>query len=180
MSKETLEIMRSRRTTRRYTEQDVNEEQVETLLEMAMYAPSRLNRQPWHFVVIRDAELQRQLGEQLRVRPYLEEAPVVIAVGASPKASPTWIMDVSAATQNILLAAEAIGLGATWISSPDSVVWDECEETMRQELGVPADVRIPTLIAVGHPDREMAPHAKERRFDRTKVHYGKWGALKLD
>ena len=174
MSKDTLDVMRKRRTIRKFTEEDVSEEQIETLVEIAMCAPSRLNRQPWRFVVIRDKELQKQLADLLRVHPYLETAPVVIAVCASTKASPTWIMDVSAATENMLLAATAMGLGAAWVGAPDTVLWDLCEETLHDALAIPLDdVRIPALVAVGHPAQELPPHGKHDRFDRTKVHYGK-------
>jgi nitroreductase len=89
-------------------------------------------------------------------------------------------MDVSAATENMLLAATAMGLGAAWIGAPDTVLWDLCEETLCDALAIPInEVRIPTLVAVGHPAQEPAPHGKHDRFDRTKVHYGKWGELKL-
>ncbi len=179
MSKRFLDIMRKRRTIRKFTDEDVTEEQVETLLEMAMCAPNRLNRQPWHFVVIRDKELQKQLADILRVHPYLETAPVVIAACALPQASPTWMMDVSAATENMLLAATAMGLGAAWVGAPNTVLWDILEETLCDALAIPLDVRIPTLVAVGHPVQQLPPHGKHDRFDRTKVHYGRWGELKL-
>ena len=181
MSKEMLDLIRKRRTIRKFTDKDVSEEQVETLLEMAMSAPNRLNRQPWHFIVIRDKELQHQLAELLRIHPYLETAPVVIAVGALPKVSPTWMMDVSAATENMLLAATAMGLGAAWVGAPDTVLWTMLEEALCDALAIPPkDVRIPVLVAVGHPAQKLPPHGKHDRFDRTKVHYGQWGNLKLE
>jgi nitroreductase len=124
MNESVLDVIRKRRSIRKFTDEDVSEEQVETLLEMAMCAPNRLDRQPWHFVVIRDKELQKQVADVLRIHPYLETAPVVIAVGGLPQASPTWIMDVSAATENLVLAATAMGLGAVWVGSPDTVMWD--------------------------------------------------------
>lgn len=105
---------------------------------------------------------------------------MVIAVCALPQASPTWLMDASAATENMLLAATAMGLGAAWIGSPDTVLWDLVEETLCDALAIPLDVRIPVLVAVGHPAQELPPHGKQDRFDRTKVHYGKWGELKLE
>jgi nitroreductase len=180
MSDDMLDVIRKRRTIRKFTDKDVSEEQVETLLEMAMCAPSQLDRKPWHFVVIRDKGLQKQLADLLRLHPYLETAPVVIAVCGLPNASPTWIMDVSAATENMLLAATAMGLGAVWVGSPDTAMWDLCEEALHDALAIPLNVRIPALVAVGHPAQELPPHGKHDRFDRTKVHYGKWGKLKLD
>lgn len=176
MSETTLDVIRRRRTIRKFTDKDISEEQVETLLEMAMCAPNRLDRRPWHFVVIRDKKLQKQLADLLRVHPYLETASVVIAVCGLPEASPTWIMDVSAATENMLLAANAMGLGSAWIGAPGTVMWDRCEEVLQDALAIANnDVRIPTLVALGYPDQELPPHGMHDRFDRTRVHYGKWG-----
>jgi nitroreductase len=171
-----LDVIRKRRTIRHFTDEDINKEQVETLMEIAMCAPNRLDRRPWHFVIIRNKELQKQLADLLRVHPYLEVAPVVIAVCGLPKVSPTWIMDVAAATENMVLAATAIGLGATWVGSPDTTLWDRCEEILFDALAIPGDnVRIPALVAVGHPAQELPPHGRHDRFDRARVHYGSWG-----
>jgi len=181
MSESLLDVIRQRRTIRQFTDEDVAEEQLEALLEAAMYAPNRLNRQPWHFVVIRDKAIQKQMADLLRIHPYIEAAPVVVAVGGLPKASPTWMMDISAATENMLLAATALGLGTAWVGAPDTVMWNMLEETLRDALAVPhEDVRIASLVAVGHPAQELPPHGKHDRFDRTKVHYNKWGNRKLD
>ncbi|MBN1218244.1 MAG: nitroreductase family protein [Anaerolineae bacterium] len=196
-----LDMMRKRRTIRQFTDEDVSPEQVETLLEMAMCAPNRLDRRPWHFVVIRDKELQKQLAGILRVHPYLEKAPVLIAVCGLPDVSRTWLMDISAATENMVLAATALGLGATWLGCPGDVLWDRCEKMLLNALGIPRDnrgviqrvlgrwnrwfwgeatklsfqtIRIPALVAVGHPAQEPPPHSKHDRFDATRVHYGRW------
>jgi nitroreductase len=174
VSEEMLDLIRKRRTIRRFTQEDVSEEQVETLIEMAMCAPNRLDRQPWHFVITRNKVLHRQLADLLRIHPYLEQAPVVIAVCGVPEVSPTWVMDVSAATENLLLAATAMGLGGAWIGSPDTVIWNTCEQSLHDSLGIPANVRIPFLVVVGHPAEQPPPHGKHDRLVRTKVHYGKW------
>jgi nitroreductase len=175
MSEETLDAIRRRRTIRRFTGDDLSEEEIETLLEMAMCAPNRLNRQPWHFVIIRDKALQKQIADTYQVRPYVEQAPVLFAIGANPAESPTWAMDVSAAAENLLLAATAMGLGGAWFGAPDTALWDQTEALLREALGIPAHVRIPIVLAVGHPAQELPPHGKHDRFVQTKVHYGKWG-----
>ena len=177
MTEEMLSLIRKRRTIRRFTDERVSEEQVETLLEMAMCAPKRLDKQPWHFVVIRDKELQRKVADTYRVRPYVEQASVLIAVGANPAESPTWLMDISAAAENLLLAATAIGLGGAWVGAPDTALWDETESLLRSALSIPPHVRVPTLLAIGYPAKEPPPHGKHDRFVSTKVHYGKWGEL---
>ena len=121
MTEEMLNLIRKRRTIRRFTEEDVSEEQVDTLVEMAMCAPNRLDRQPWHFLIIRDKDLQKQIADTYQVRPYVEQAPVVIAIGANPAESVTWMMDISAAAENLLLAATAMGLGGAWFGAPGTV-----------------------------------------------------------
>ena len=178
MTEEMLNLIRKRRTIRKFTEDNVSEEQVETLLEMAMCAPNRLNRQPWHFLVIRDKELQKQIADTYKVRPYVEQAPVVIAIGANPDESVTWMMDIAAAAENLLLAATAMGLGGAWFGAPGTVFSNQTEDLLREELSIPPHIRIPTMLAIGHPAEERAPHGKHDRFVRTKVHYGKWGELK--
>jgi nitroreductase len=178
MSEGMLDLIRKRRTIRRFNGDRVSEEQIETLLELAMSAPNRLNRQPWHFVIIRDKELQKKVADTYRVHPYIEQASVLIAVGANPDESPTWLMDISAATENLLLAATAMGLGGAWVGAPDTMFWDQTEALLREALGIPSHIRIPTVVALGHPAEERPPHGKHDRFVRTKVHYGQWGELK--
>jgi len=170
-----LDLIRRRRTIRRFTDAEVSEEQIETLLELAMCAPTRLNRQPWHFVVIRDKGLQTSLAELLRIRPYIEQAAALVAVCGTPQVSTTWLMDASAATENLLLAATAIGLGAAWVGAPDSTLWNMVEERLHDELRIPLDVRIPILVSVGHPAENPPPHGRHDRYDPLKVHYGVWG-----
>jgi nitroreductase len=181
VSQEVLDAIRKRRTIRHYTDEDVSEEQVETLLEMAMVAPNRLNRQPWHFFVIRDRELQDELADVLARHPYLESAPVVVAVGARPELSSTWQMDVMAAIENMLIAAAAMGLGTAVLANPDGTVWQAGEEMLTEALRIPLQrgVRIPALVTVGYPAEQPPPHGREDRFDQTKVHYGRWGEREL-
>lgn len=178
MESAVLEAIRRRRTVRKFKDQDVADEQVEALLEAAMYAPSRLNKRPWHVVVVRDPETRRQIAEQVAVHSFLERAPVLLVAVAQPHVSPTWPMDVSAAIQNMLLAAEALGLGAVWVGAPGTVQWGAVEDTLRSLLAIPEDVRIAALVGVGHPVQEVAPHDKERHFDPTRIHYEKWGNLR--
>lgn len=200
-SEDMLNVIRKRRTIRQFTDEDVSREQVDILLEMAMCAPNRLDRRPWHFVVIRDKDIQTQIADLFRTHHCLATAPVVIVVCGLPQVSPTWLMDVSAATENLVLAATAMELGASWIGNPGDVLWNRCEELLLDALAIPHDhvgmvqkllikwerllwgettrslnriIRIPALVAVGHPAQKLPPHSKDDRFDVTKVHYGRW------
>jgi nitroreductase len=175
MTESLLDLIRRRRTIRHFTDESVSNEEIDTLIELAMCAPTRLNRQPWHFVVVRDKAMQRAIAELLRIHPYIEQASVLIAVCGVPQASSTWLLDVSAATENLLLAATAIGLGAAWVGAPDTTLWNLLEEHLRDTLRIPLDVRIPVLVAVGHPAESPPPHGRHDRFDPRKVHYGVWG-----
>ena len=175
MNEQALDLFRHRRTIRHFTTQDVSDAEVETLLEMAMYAPNRLNRQPWRFAVIREPELKKELADLLRVRPYLEQAPVVIAACGLPSVSPTWVVDLGAAIENLLLTATAIDLGGAWVGAPDTVMWNLAEKRLHERVHIPDDVRVVALVAIGHPSETPPPHSREDRFDLTKIHFGEWG-----
>jgi len=179
MDTDLLDIIRKRRTVRRFTDEDVSNEQVETILEMGMYAPTYMNRQPWHFVVVRDKELQEQLGETLAIRPYVQAAAVVIAVYGDPQISNTWDLDGCAAIENMLIAATALGLGGAWAGSPGNLAWEQAEDLLRDALKVPSGFRALSLVCLGHPAEEATPHTKEERFNERRVHYGDWSNLKL-
>jgi nitroreductase len=178
MEKDVFEVIKKRRTVRSFTEEEVSDELVNTIIEMAMYAPTYMNRRPWHFVVVRDKGLQTKLGETLGVRPYLQQAPVVIAVYGNPAASNAWELDGCAAIENMLLAATALGLGSAWAGSPGNLAWGEAEGLMRSALKVPQGFRAVALVCLGHPTKPVAPHTKEERYDDTRVHYGTWRELK--
>ena len=116
MTKELIQTIFARRSIRKYTAEPVREEDVRTLLEAAMAAPSSSNRKPWHFVVVDDRETLDALAE---VHPYgkmLFEATLCIAVCGDPTITErVWVQDCSAATENLLLAVTALGLGAVWL-----------------------------------------------------------------
>ena len=174
MSEDVFDVIRKRRTIRKFTDQEVSREQIDLLLEMAMCAPNRLNHQPWHFIVIQDQGKQKEFADFLRIHSYLEDASAVIVACADPRASTTWAMDVSAAVENLMIGATALGLGTAWVGSPDSVTWSMFEEAVRDSLSIPIEVRVVALVAVGYSAQERPPHSKKDRFDTAKVHYGRW------
>jgi len=166
-----LNAIHTRRSVRRFADTELTEPQVERLLRAAMAAPSAMNEQPWRFVVVRDAEMRSQLAE---ISPYagpIGRAPVAIAVLAHPtsaKAPNRWTMDCSAATQNILLAAHASGLGTCWIGVfPEA----EREAAVAKLLGVDDDMRVLCLIAVGVPE---GAGADVDRYNPEFVHKERW------
>jgi nitroreductase len=165
------EAIRTRRSIRAYTDQDVSDELVRHLLEAAMMAPSAGNEQPWHFVVIRD---RATLDEIPNFHPHsgmLKHAPLAVLICGDEtleKYKGYWVQDCSAATQNLLLEAHARGLGAVWLGIHPI---DERVAGMRKLLGMP-DHAIPfALISIGWPAEEKG---RQDRFDETRVHQDRW------
>lgn len=168
---EWLEAVMGRRSIRQYTDEPVDTGDVETLLRAAMAAPSAGNQQPWRFVVVSDPAL---LGELAEATPYSTpagRAPLVVAVCGDPAAERHpgyWVQDCSAATQNLLVAAHGIGLGAVWIGVYPI---EERVTAVKRILGIPDGITPLGLVAIGHP-AETKPPAE--RFDEAHVHRDGW------
>ena len=169
-----LDAMLARRSIRRFTDEDVSSDDEQTLLDAAFAAPSASNARPWHFVCVRDAGARRRLKELSSSVHMLDRAPLVIAVLGREAGNPWWIEDCSAATENILIAASALGLGAVWCGmreDPDAVVG--YERACCALLGAPPDEwRAVALIAVGHPGEQKPPRTQRQV---SKVSYERFG-----
>jgi nitroreductase len=160
-----LELIKRRRSIRRYTDEAVSDADVAALLEAAMAAPSADNLQPWEFVVVRDEGLRQQLAETHPWSRMCADAPVVFVVCGHERRSGHWVEDTSAATENLLLAAAGLDLGAVWVGVyPQSGY----EKHVRRMLSIPRELRVLCLVPVGHPGESKLPHTK---YDERKVHY---------
>jgi nitroreductase len=169
MSKELIETIFARRSIRRYTEEPVSESDITVLLEAAMAAPSASNQRPWHFITVTERETLDKLAE---VHPYgkmLFDAPLCIAVcGDTTIAEHYWIQDCSAATENMLLAAVALDLGAVWLGVFPR---EERVAAVRQIVGIPEAVVPLNLVSIGHPAETKEPRTQ---YDEARVHRGQW------
>ena len=147
----------------------VSGEHVRTLLEAAMAAPSAGNQRPWHFVVVNDREKLDALAEKLRYGKMLCDAPLCIAVcGDTALSSAYWVQDCSAATENLLLAVEGLGLGAVWLGIYPGA---ERVSDVTQALGIPEGMVPLNLISIGHPGERKAARTQ---YDEARVHHGRW------
>ena len=164
-----LGLIHSRRSIRSFTAEQVSSAQVQSLLEAAMAAPSARDRRPWEFVVVTDGGIREQLAQTHQFSGVARKAPLVIVVCGHPQVAPHWVQDCSAATENILLAAVGLGLGAVWVGIHPAI---ERETYVRQVLGIPAAVRPLCLIPIGHPAEEKQPRT---RFEAAHVHYERFG-----
>jgi nitroreductase len=159
----------ARRSVRRYTNQALSEEQITMLMEAAMAAPSASNRQPWHFVLITERALLNTLAERHPYAKMLHQAFLCVVVCGDRSISENfWVQDTAAATENILLAASGMGLGAVWLGVHPNA---EREGTVRELLGLPAHISPLGMIAVGHPDEH--PPARTQ-YQAARVHREKW------
>ena len=166
-----FEAIHTRRSVRRFTEEPVTDEHIETLLRAAMAAPTAGNSQCWRFVVITDKKLLQCLPT---IQPHARAAEksaltVVVCADLGVKMRPDrWVQDLSAAMQNVLLAARGLGLGACWCTVHPEPEW---ERGVAELCGLPVHIRPLALCAVGHPD---APQEVVDRFDPDKIHYNTW------
>jgi nitroreductase len=169
MSQELIRAIFARRSIRSYTAERVAEGQVETLLKAAMAAPSASNLKPWHFIVVTHRETLDCLGEVHTFGKMLFEAPLCIAVCGDHTASGRyWVQDCSAATENLLLAATALGLGAVWLGVHPR---EERIAAIRQILHIPETVIPLNLVSIGHPAEEKEPRTQ---YDAARVHHEQW------
>ncbi len=159
-----LSTVFARRSIRAYTGQPVSAEDIRSLLEAGMAAPSANNRQPWHFVVVRDRETLRELAEKHPYGKMLAGAAVAIAVCGDPSVSDWWEQDCAAATENILIAAAGLGLGGVWLGCHGR---EERENAVRGILGVPGRLGVLSLICLGHPAEHKEPRTQ---YDEARVH----------
>jgi len=142
-----LEVIKTRRSIRRYTGDVVSDEDINKVLEAGRWAPSADNSQPWTFVVLRSREVKEKLAGTLPCGKFLSQAALGIAVVIDEAASSNAVEDGAAATQNVLLEAHSLGLGACWIGTYGS----PHEASARKVLKVPEDKRLLSVIAIGYP-----------------------------
>jgi nitroreductase len=160
---DTLEAIRKRRSVREYTGEPIPRQDLETIVDAGRLAASGHNHQPWDFVIVTD----RAMIEQLMVASeWLEQAGAIVAVVMDPF-SPWWQQDGSAAVENMLLAATALGYGSCWLQGRTMPLEDEFKEL----LGVPAEKRLMTLVSFGVP---VDWPTKEKRTLAEVIHWERY------
>jgi len=166
-----LDYILDRRSIRRFTDQKIDNEQIKMLLTAAMYAPSAVNTQPWHFVVIDDESLMLKIMEvhpHARMLQSASHAVVVCGDELLQHDHGYWVVDCGAATQNLLLAAQTMGLGACWVGLHPR---EERKSAFSRLLRLPPHVLPFAMVALGFPE-ELKP--RPDRFHADKVKYNGW------
>ncbi len=176
-SQAVLDNIFNRKSVRSYTEQALSPTQIETLLRAAMSAPSGMNLQPWRFVVVTDPEIRNALGGLSAQAPavfvvcgetMMKGRPAQDGSEAPQIPNGNWNADCAAATENLLLAAEALGLGAVWTAC---YPYEDRMATVREALGLPEGVAPYCVVPVGYPAGDDQPKDK---WKPENIHYDRW------
>jgi len=181
---ETIRTIMSRKSVRSFTDQPIPAEYRETMLKAAMAAPTGSNIQPWHFVVLTDkSQYEKVFENNFNMRIFNSAAAVVVfcadtTVTRPPRNNPdgepvtrpsgTWRDDLGACTENFLLAAESLGLGAVWTAG---YPYSDRYASMKRELGIPDPILPYCAVAVGYPAGDEQPKDK---WKPERIHYEKW------
>ncbi len=168
-----MEAILTRRSVRAFTEEPVQEADIRAIVRAGMHAPSAHNRRPWQMLTITDRAKLDALAPLSRWWGMLREATLcVVTLAYSPSIKPEdeefLVQDSAAATQNMLLAIHALGLGGVWLGiHPLRSYYEE----VKSLLGIPANVRVVSLIAAGHPRKPLPPRAApQERLEEEKWH----------
>jgi nitroreductase len=159
-----------RHSVRRFSSEEVPLSDIEKILTAAVRAPSAGNRQPWHLIVVRNPEFKKALAAAAGGQGFVAAAPVVIVVCAEPEQSAArygdrgrelyCLQDTAAATEHMLLAATALGLGACWVGAFD-------ETAAARALSLPAALRPVAMVPIGHPLAEEGPWSSRRPMSQV-------------
>jgi len=176
MNNPALETIFHRRSIRKFTDQPVEPEELDLLLKAAMAAPSAMNCKPWEFVVVTDPEKLAQFRKRLIFGNRNAPAAIIVCGNPSISINPAtrlfWVQDCSAASENILITAVSLGLGAVWVGIHPVT---EFIRVVREITGLPKHVTPLGLLYVGHPAEEKPARTQ---FDEKRVHWQKYNKNK--
>jgi nitroreductase len=168
--KDTISIIHQRKSVRMYLDKAVEEEKLMELVKAGMAAPTARDKRPWKFIVVTGKENLQKLAKYKRADLIAKAGAAIVVAGVPSKfldgqAADYWIQDCSAATQNILLAAEAMGLGAVWTGAWPS---KEASDNIKKILNLDADTTPLNVVAIGYPTGKEKPKDK---FDPKDVQF---------
>jgi nitroreductase len=166
-----MDAIFKRRSIRKYKDQPVEKEKVELLLRAAMQAPTSGNQRPWEFVVVENKDSLKKLSLTSKYSMMVAKAPIAIIMLGNKdlfQYPEDWEKDLGAATENLLLEAVELGLGAVWIGVAPLI---DCMENVRAVCELPSNIDPFAIVAVGYPLEEKEPID---RFEQSRIHYEKY------
>lgn len=155
---DTLQLLKSRRSIRKYKDKEVEKEKILTCLEAARWAPSASNKQPWEFLIVQDKKTRKKLADIHPYAKFVEESPVVFVPLTNPEIHSKYHMSDTALTiMHFMIQAHAEGLGTCWAG----VINTEIEPKIKELLGIPDHLHVLALVALGYPDQKRTSNRKE-------------------
>jgi nitroreductase len=168
---ETLEALKTRRSIRKYQNKKIPEDIIREILNCSMYSPSAFDMQPWQFIVIDKKEMFTDILKVASHAEMISGASHAIIVCGDSKAQENQgllIQDISAATENLLLAAHALGIGAVWTGI---YPFDEIVKGIKDFFNLPENILPVDMVVLGYPDESPV---QPKRYKAEKVHLNKW------
>ncbi|NPD89721.1 MAG: hypothetical protein HGN29_13500 [Asgard group archaeon] len=163
-----LNLLKTRRSIRKYKNTPIEEEKIQKCLEAARWAPSASNKQPWEFLIVTDETIRMKLSELHPYAKFVAESPVVFIPLTNPEIHQKYHMsDTALATMQYMIEAHSIGLGTCWAG----VIGTPMEQEMKELLGIPAHLNILGLVATGYANEE--PTRGRKNLDDL-VHYERY------
>ena len=170
-------LIKNRRSIRKYKKQEIEKDKIEKLMKAALFSPSSKARYPCEFIFVNDKELLAKLSQSKpHGSAFLANAPLGIVVTADSTKSDVWVEDASIAATFVILAAEALGLGACWIQIRKRKYSEtiDSEEYIKNILSVPDNRRVLAMVGVGYPDEIKMPR-QEGDLEYDKVFFNQYG-----
>lgn len=168
---EIQEVLLNRRSIRKYKDQKISKDDLNSILKAAMYAPSAMNLQAWQFILIDDKNVLIETIKSIHYAEMLKQSAAAILVcgDSAIEKNESWLLqNCSAAIQNILLSAHGLGIGSCWIAIHGM---DDVYKNIKSQFKLPENIVPVSLISLGYPDETVTT---EERFKQDKIHYNKW------
>lgn len=169
-----LELLRKRRSTRKFMETEISPDLVEKLMQAALMAPASKSSNPWQFILVDDREMLKSLSVSKKMGAKLiENCSLAVVVIADPEKSDVWVEDASIASIYLQLEAEDLGLGSCWVQirCRQNAEGEDSEAVVRRLLNVPENFRVESIIAIGMKEVSKEPF-DEANMQWEKVHLG--------
>ncbi len=171
------DLIKKRRSMRKFTEEELTQEQVVALLKSALMAPTSKRSNSWQFIVVDDKETLKKLACcKDQSSQFIADAALAVVVVADPMASDVWIEDASIASIYLQLQAEDLGLGSCWVQVRERVTatGEPSGDYVHSLLDIPLQLQVLSVIAIGHKGMERKPF-NEEHLQWEKVHINKYG-----
>lgn len=168
-----IELLRNRRSIRKYTDKSIETEKIELLKEAVLRSPSSRNFDPWEFIFVDERELLKQLALcKQHGAKFLEGAALGIVICADGQKSDVWIEDCSIASILVQMLAQSIGLGSCWIQIRNRAFDEDAtsEDYIKDLLNMPSNMKVESIVAIGYPAEKREPVPKENlKYEKVRV-----------